>query len=51
VPPNAGETYSFAGMLVVPSGSTPATTHLSCVQSSGTTITPSAGSWWVSPVG
>lgn len=51
VPANASETYSFAGMLVIPSGATPASTQLSCTSASGSAITPSAGSWWVSPVG
>ncbi len=51
VPANAGQTYSFSGMLVVPSGSAPATTQLTCSQSSGTSLTPTPINWWVSPVG
>jgi hypothetical protein len=51
VPPNADDTYSFTGMLVVPTGSAPATTALACTDSSGSPATPSSGSWWVSQVG
>jgi hypothetical protein len=51
LPPSASETYSFTGILVVPSGSSPAATQLTCAQSSGSAIVPSGGSWWASPVG
>jgi hypothetical protein len=51
VPPNAGQTFSFTGMLVVPSGSTPASTKLTCADSTGSPITPTNASWWVSAVG
>ena len=50
VPPNAQQTFSFSGMLVVPSGSAPASTKLTCADSAGNAITPSAASWWASPV-
>lgn len=50
VPPLAQQASSFTGMIVVPSGSTPVSTKLTCTDGSGNPVTPSGANWWVSAV-
>jgi hypothetical protein len=50
VPQAGGFFVSLSGMLVVPSGETPATTTMGCADNAGN-IQPTDVSWWVSPVG
>jgi hypothetical protein len=50
VPAQPG-TWSFSGMLVVPSNQTPATTHIYCDDNLGNGVAITNIKWWVSPVG
>jgi hypothetical protein len=48
LPPNGSREFSFSGMAAVGS---PVSLHLSCTDTSGAAVTPTAPQWWVSPVG
>lgn len=41
---------SLPGMLVIPGQAFPVTLMISCVDTTGTTVTPTNVTWWVSPV-